>query len=405
MADYILAPPSNGLGYFPTEDKPWKRKGVRISKSSGAEITLCDNSGQTPMIIKKSWKSTPATPSNGVYPTQWSHGSAEINPAFIKKETLTENPYYKYIYTGDWAVGFFPTNDPILYQQGEGACIQTITNAENRVITECLARLADQKVNIGVSLAEIGETARTIASLALDGLKLLKAIKRGNVAEIRELFNFKGDIGGSVASRWLQLQYGVRPIMNDIYGLSNLMNGNLSQDDTSLTVRSFKSYTAILSSSSEITTPLASTFSYKSWIQYHCRLTAYVAKEELRALSLLGLTNPAEVVWEVVPFSFVVDWFAPVGTFLQAKNALVGLHYLYGSLSAKGHTYGKIEAVDQTTHCDCYSHYGMDKPIHYKSSMFSRAVLTDPVPAMYVKNPFSMNHTANAAALFKAIKG
>jgi len=30
-----------------------------------------------------------------------------------------------------------------------------------------------------------------------------------------------------------------------------------------------------------------------------------------------GLNNPLGVIWEAVPFSFIVDWFADVGTFLQ----------------------------------------------------------------------------------------
>jgi hypothetical protein len=38
----------------------------------------------------------------------------------------------------------------------------------------------------------------------------------------------------------------------------------------------------------------------------------------LRAtLASLGLNNPAKIAWNALPFSFMVDWIAPVGTFLE----------------------------------------------------------------------------------------
>lgn len=39
----------------------------------------------------------------------------------------------------------------------------------------------------------------------------------------------------------------------------------------------------------------------------------------------MGLVNPASIVWELIPFSFIVDWFANVGQCLAAWNDFVGL--------------------------------------------------------------------------------
>lgn len=39
----------------------------------------------------------------------------------------------------------------------------------------------------------------------------------------------------------------------------------------------------------------------------------------------LGLVNPAEVAWELIPFSFVVDWFVNVGEFLSQGTDFLGL--------------------------------------------------------------------------------
>jgi hypothetical protein len=36
----------------------------------------------------------------------------------------------------------------------------------------------------------------------------------------------------------------------------------------------------------------------------------------------LGLADPLSVAWELTPWSFVVDWFLPVGDYLNARGAL-----------------------------------------------------------------------------------
>lgn len=41
-------------------------------------------------------------------------------------------------------------------------------------------------------------------------------------------------------------------------------------------------------------------------------------------LNNLGLLNPASVAWDAVPYSFVINWFVPVGTYLNALTDLLG---------------------------------------------------------------------------------
>lgn len=38
-----------------------------------------------------------------------------------------------------------------------------------------------------------------------------------------------------------------------------------------------------------------------------------------------GIANPALVLWEMVPFSFAVDWFLDIGGYLESLGALNGL--------------------------------------------------------------------------------
>ena len=38
----------------------------------------------------------------------------------------------------------------------------------------------------------------------------------------------------------------------------------------------------------------------------------------------VGMINPATVAWELVPFSFAIDWFLPVTSFLDSYTDQVG---------------------------------------------------------------------------------
>jgi hypothetical protein len=56
-------------------------------------------------------------------------------------------------------------------------------------------------------------------------------------------------------------------------------------------------------------------------------------------LSRINLGNPAEWIWERIPFSFVVDWVLPVGNFVQAIGTLARIDSSYGTRSIRTHTH------------------------------------------------------------------
>jgi hypothetical protein len=63
------------------------------------------------------------------------------------------------------------------------------------------------------------------------------------------------------------------------------------------------------------------------------RVTTAKARFRLKSvtdkhLSQIGVTNPLSLAWELVPYSFVIDWFIPVGDYLGSFDALVGVDSL-----------------------------------------------------------------------------
>jgi hypothetical protein len=69
----------------------------------------------------------------------------------------------------------------------------------------------------------------------------------------------------------------------------------------------------------------------------HCTIKGKVrvTDPKLNLANRLGLLNVPSVAWDAMPFSFVVDWFLPVGPWLQSLTDFVGLELIDGSITLK----------------------------------------------------------------------
>jgi hypothetical protein len=50
-----------------------------------------------------------------------------------------------------------------------------------------------------------------------------------------------------------------------------------------------------------------------------------ISDPTMKQVSQFGITNPLLLAWELIPYSFVVDWLFPVGRFLSSLDALNGI--------------------------------------------------------------------------------
>ena len=65
--------------------------------------------------------------------------------------------------------------------------------------------------------------------------------------------------------------------------------------------------------------------------------------------SALGLSSPLTNAWEIVPFSFVIDWFIPIGeTFLAVENRL-GMHETVRSCAISNVTISEKKVTEYST--------------------------------------------------------
>lgn len=219
-----------------------------------------------------------------------------------------------------------------------------LANAKNKATTKALNDLGGAKAQLGEALA----TSRKTADLFVDSVKaLLKVyvgVRRGDLrkvldgiddlspAQFKRLVN-AGKIPGNVANKWLAFHYGWKPLAQDVYGTWEILKESLAGTPAMLVHgRGAATETAsgLVTCPWSIGQPICDV-SYDAEWKVRVNLTGRVQEAGImRAVNQAGLVNPAALAWELVPFSFVVDWFVPVGGVLNALSATSGLTFVGG---------------------------------------------------------------------------
>lgn len=282
-----------------------------------------------------------------------------------------------------------------------------MANDLNRAVTECLVKLGDNKVDMGVALAESVKTVRHLADTSKDLYGSVLALKRRNfkgllniLSKRSPLHNRKVVAGKTAASYWLEYNYAWKPLINEAHGLVELLKTQLEPAllvHANRTIeRKFESHVPWGTSAGPWYT-INYRGSGKIKHSATCRLTGKVRSSALRKLSQ-GLTNPAVIAWELVPYSFVVDWAIPIGNVLEAATATQGLDFVWGSSTQRYFTDGEIHF--KTTAIPVITP-GYAK--FYKFALRRSVYTSFPRPVLYAKSPFSSSHLTSALALLRQL--
>jgi len=281
---------------------------------------------------------------------------------------------------------------------------------EQRAIVKALNALKDQKANFAVIFAEMAETSELISNTIRRIAVGVEAWRKKNPRKLwdavrsyegsREAVNIR-----KIPESWLELQYGWNPLMQDVEGVGDALANR---------VNSFKPHAVVHGNVGETIMDEYHGSSVSLGARYTAlRRTIYRGKvtllytlnnPELALLSQLGLVNPFEVIWEKLPYSFVVDWFAPVGSWLSALTADYGWSFYSGCFSLKSVTEDvgfKYDFSDtKTFNGQIWEVEDGATPLTERISQFSRnRYFSSPVPWITLKNPLSSHHIANAMSL------
>jgi len=272
------------------------------------------------------------------------------------------------------------------------------SNLLNGAITKALDKLANQKADMGTNIAEGREAIHMVTGNSSKIWKAMLALRRGNLKGILSALEMNPrDVlyGKFPANRWLEYQFGWKPLIEDIYDSYQKFHEVVNRD----LVVTGKGSMKVQKSGEQYFGPNGGPWTVDA--KAMCRIDAFIRTPELRQANQWNLINPLALAWEVEPFSFAVDWFMPIGGTLEALTASAGLDFLSGSQT-------QIRETRQSASFQGSGGFTIiqDGKVEIEKFQMRREPLyTFPFPQFYAKtkNPFSSTHTANALALWRQI--
>lgn len=136
----------------------------------------------------------------------------------------------------------------------------------------------------------------------------------------------------SLSDLWLEFHFGWEPLVKDIYTCMEVLEEPLPS--TRIKGRGTEHSNFVWSTGTPASRVTQGNVESNAQIGANVR----VESPNKRLLQQMGLANPAQVVWDAVPFSFVLDWFFDVNTFLGSFSDFAGLDVQQPYVSRKVHT-------------------------------------------------------------------
>lgn len=211
------------------------------------------------------------------------------------------------------------------------------TDLQNKSYDKLKGRIYDE-AQMAVNLIEGRQSLQMIASRAGQLLRFSKRLRKldfsGAARELRLSTVPKGvSTKKAFASNWLEYYFGWSPLIGDIYSAVDILQSPLKEQFASGSAFT-KGGVVNLQTPYETENPRAfNNWCYRRFyetLQYTKAVSRQgvevaVSNPNLFLANQLGLVNPATVIWEVIPFSFVVDWFVNVEQFLSSGTDFAGL--------------------------------------------------------------------------------
>jgi hypothetical protein len=271
---------------------------------------------------------------------------------------------------------------------------------ENLLLAKLLTAVKGHDFNLAVSGSQLPMFGKQVLTTARDLAGAFVALKHGNfstVAKILKLYSPRHPTAfqnlrfqtKSVADRWLELRYGWVPALQDIHGAAQALALYYNPPRSAI-IRVQKSRITFMDNSinpTAWTVPARLKETHK---------IIYVLKERLPQHRSLGLADPLSVGWELLPFSFIADWFIPIGTYLANLNQIPQLDGIAYRVTFEKTiaAFGKV--ID--------SFYGTGGSGHMINVHYERlpptSSLSVPFPSFKgIETALSLGHVQNAIAL------
>lgn len=254
------------------------------------------------------------------------------------------------------------TTNPLIDTAYTDSDPSQVTLAKNRSWDKLLEKIRGDTSALGTAALEGREAFEMVADRVTGLYRAYRALRKGDFRRfLRELScepkrkhrSVVRTASNEASGLWLEYWFGWSPTVQDIGSAAIALSVNpvlasvKERGTASFHIRDQRSWASGISARKHSTVVHGLV---RQGAEF--RLT----NANLFLASRLGLVNPVAIAWELVPFSFVVDWFTRFGSYLEGFTDLAGLEVVrpWSATFAKIETTGEYwMTYDPGNRCVC----------------------------------------------------
>lgn len=230
-------------------------------------------------------------------------------------------------------------------------------NGLSKATLSVVNKLTKSNLNLLIVAGEGRETVAYIASRIGTLASALNSIRKGNFREAAQRLGT--DLSQNATKRlqrnlrtaktprevlsnsWLEYVFGIKQIVSDVHG-------------------AMEAYHSTMQVGSPVEQRAKHTEGTTGTV-YRVGMTGSVWSSEWRTLQQLGITNPVRAAWDLIPLSFVLDWFLPISSYFGQMDATLGLRdvFWWSSTTSWAESRAKSPSKAVESRTEYYSRVGV----------------------------------------------
>jgi hypothetical protein len=242
-------------------------------------------------------------------------------------------PAYAQVLTA-YGDNFYHEEDNNVFPCDINYCPPYIGSYVDDAVNKCFGKFVEAVGDASIWAVNLIEHEQTFGMIASKVLRLTRFTRKLNrfdifgagrelgvsVTSVKKVLSKKSK---SLADLWLEFHFGWEPLVQDIGAAIKTLTSE-PHFGTKVKVRAnYKTGEIFHQTGGFPGTWQRNWDRYETYVSMSARLR--VNNPNLFLAQQMGFINPLQVAWELIPFSFVVDWFANVGQILGSWTAFAGV--------------------------------------------------------------------------------
>jgi len=389
--------------YTEQYDKLWRRDDSFYGQTQFLTPVILKVTDGGGVVKRPNWKKLPKIIRDEplAYHKEWHRDFRGLRNWQYSEDGPSGYHYHQRI-TGPVTTSLFPTN--VI----EGV----LETADYKAKAKLFEQLKGEGANIANMFAERKQTVRGIENVLNTLVYTARDLRRGNLTSaIRRMggdpLTARKLRATDISQQWLALQYGWKPLLGDVFDLVTQQHKRETTYPRCFRVKGKQTEQAPNNASWTADPHYGKKYGIRfTSVSVNYMIRAY-PNNALAEPAALGLTNPLVPLWEVVPWSFVVDWFLPVGAYLEQLTAAHGWSFHDGCRSTLTRC-GQVAQYNLvTSYISSGNAVSSNRQLNASSDYVAfRRELLNTFPSASLprfKNPLSIGHVLNSIALLAGL--